>query len=78
VLAVAALVQPSVILLVSICIWKLATESLFVVARAPIWEVIERFGSYAAPIALACLLLGHEGIAARTNIASSGSSRLSR
>lgn len=39
--------------------WKLATESLFLVAGAPIWEFVERGGSYAAPLALA-LLLAHK------------------
>lgn len=43
-------------LFIAVCIWKIATESLFVVAGAPFWEVIERFGSYAAPFALATLL----------------------
>ena len=36
-----------------LCGWKLATEALFVAAGAPIWEVVERGGSYAAPLALA-------------------------
>lgn len=39
--------------------WKLATESLFLAAAAPIWEFVERGGSYAAPLALA-LLLAHK------------------
>ena len=43
-------------LLLFICGWKIATESLFLVAGAPIWELVERFGSYAAPLALALLL----------------------
>jgi len=42
---------------VFVCFWKLATESLFLVAGAPIWELIERFGSYTAPLAVAILLL---------------------
>lgn len=42
-------------LFVGVCIWKIATESLFIVAGAPFWEVIERFGSYTAPVALAVL-----------------------
>jgi hypothetical protein len=36
--------------------WKLVTESLFLAAGAPVWEVVERGGSYAAPLALALLL----------------------
>jgi hypothetical protein len=42
-------------LFLGVCVWKIATESLFIVAGAPFWEVIERFGSYAAPVALAVL-----------------------
>ena len=36
--------------------WKFATECLFITAGAPFWEVIERFGSYTAPLALALLM----------------------
>jgi hypothetical protein len=43
-------------LLVFIAAWKLATELLFVSAGAPVWEVIERGGSYAAPLALALVM----------------------
>jgi hypothetical protein len=57
--ALLLLVWPSSALLIAIAAWKLATESLFPVAGAPIWEFIERGGSYAAPIALALLLLRH-------------------
>jgi hypothetical protein len=56
VLAAVLLLRPSPPLLVGICLWKIATESLFLVAGAPVWEVIERFGSYTAPLALALLL----------------------
>jgi hypothetical protein len=42
--------------LIGIAVWKLATESLFFVAGAPAWEIVERGGSYAAPIALALLV----------------------
>jgi hypothetical protein len=41
---------------VSIFLWKLTTASLFLVAGSPVWEVVERAGSYAAPLALAFLL----------------------
>jgi hypothetical protein len=54
--AVAVLLRPSVVLLAIVAIWKIATESLFVVAGDPIWEFIERGGSYAAPIALAVIV----------------------
>lgn len=48
---------PKPALLVSIGIWKLATEALFLVAGAPFWEVVERCGSYAVPLALAFLVM---------------------
>ena len=54
--AVAVLLRPSVAFCLVIAAWKLATESLFVVAGDPLWEFIERGGSYAAPIALAVIL----------------------
>lgn len=41
--------------------WKFATESLFLLAGAPIWEVLERGGSYAAPLALALLVSSAPG-----------------
>ncbi len=56
-LAAVVALRPTVGLLLLIAAWKLATESLFVVAGAPIWEVVERAGSYAAPLALAALLV---------------------
>lgn len=56
VLAAVVAARPSAALLLGVATWKLATESLFVVAGAPIWEFIERAGSYAAPIALAGLI----------------------
>jgi hypothetical protein len=37
-------------------IWKLATEMLFLSAGAPVWEVVERGGSYLAPLALFVML----------------------
>ena len=43
-------------LLYFVAVWKLATESLFLVAGASVWEWVERGGSYTAPIALALLL----------------------
>jgi len=51
----AVLVMPNPTLLIAIAIWKLATESLFPISGSPIWELIERAGSYAAPLALALL-----------------------
>ena len=53
--AVAVVLMPNPAVLVGIAIWKLATEALFPISGAPIWEFIERGGSYAAPLALALL-----------------------
>ena len=54
-LAVAVAARPLAGLLVFIAAWKLGSEFLFVVAGAPVWEFVERAGSYAAPLALAFL-----------------------
>lgn len=45
-------------LLVFVCVWKIATEMLYVTsgARGAAFEVIERASSYAAPLALICIL----------------------
>ena len=56
-LAAAIAVRPLTSLLLFACAWKLATESLFLVAGAPVWEFVERAGSYAAPMALALRLV---------------------
>jgi hypothetical protein len=56
-LALAIAVRPLTPLLLFACAWKLATESLFVFAGAPVWEYVERAGSYAAPMALALLII---------------------
>ncbi len=55
-LAAAVLMRPSPGLLLAIAGWKFATEFLFIPAGAPFWEVIERFGSYTAPLALAFMM----------------------
>jgi hypothetical protein len=57
--ALLVLASPSSALLVGVAAWKLSTEALFPLAGAPVWEFIERGGSYAAPIALALLLVAH-------------------
>jgi hypothetical protein len=54
--ALLALVAPTPALLIAIAAWKLASELLFPLSGAPIWELIERGGSYAAPLALVLLL----------------------
>jgi hypothetical protein len=65
-LGLAAIVAawPTVPLLLFVFGWKLATESLFVVAGAPVWEFVERAGSYAAPLALAAILAHRTAVAA--------------
>jgi len=55
ILAGAVAIRPATGLLFFVAAWKLATEFLFVASGAPIWEFVERAGSYAAPIALAML-----------------------
>jgi hypothetical protein len=55
VLAVVVAMRPMTGLLLFVAAWKIATEFLFIVAGAPIWEFVERAGSYAAPLALAAL-----------------------
>jgi hypothetical protein len=54
--AILVIWRPSVTFCLFLFGWKLATESLFLTAGAPLWEVVERGGSYAAPLALAVVL----------------------
>ena len=54
-LALCVAVRPMAGLLVFVAAWKLATESLFIVSGAPVWELVERAGSIAAPLALAAM-----------------------
>ena len=54
--ALLLLIYPSTTMLVVIAVWKLSTEAMFPITGAPIWEFVERGGSYAAPIAFALLL----------------------
>lgn len=57
-LAVAVLAFRVPSLIVFAVLWKIATEALFLTsgAQAPLFEVIERGGSYVVPLALAYLL----------------------
>ena len=55
--AVVVAVRPSPPLLFTIMAWKMATEALYPISGAPIWEFVERAGSYAAPLALALILI---------------------
>ena len=57
---IAALVvalRPSPSLLFGVMAWKMATEALYPISGTPIWEFVERAGSYAAPLALALILI---------------------
>ncbi len=54
-LAAAVLVAPAAPLLLAIVAWKVATEFLFVVTGDPVWEFVERGGSYGAPLPLALI-----------------------
>jgi hypothetical protein len=47
--------RASTSILLAVVAWKLATESLWIAGGAPVWEWIERGGSYAAPLALVLL-----------------------
>ena len=57
-LALAVLLVRVPALVLFACLWKLLTESLFLTsgAQAPVFEMIERSGSYVIPLALAYLL----------------------
>jgi hypothetical protein len=51
-LALLIAIEPTATLGIAACVWKVATESLFIVAGAPVWEFIERGGSYFAPLVM--------------------------
>lgn len=54
-LGLLVLVRPLPVLLALAFGWKLLSESLFLPTGAPVWEFVERGGSYAAPLALLLL-----------------------
>ena len=66
-LAAAVLVRPARKLLFFVVAWKLATEALSPIAGSAVWVFIEHGGSYAAPLALACLPGRYEAGASRLN-----------
>ena len=70
-LAVAATFYTTPSFLIGIAAWKVATEMLFVLAGSPGWEVIERGGSYTAPLILAVLLTGQHATTRPVNDVSS-------
>ena len=56
-LAAAVALRPMPALLMPAAAWKLSSESLWIVSGAPIWELVERAGSFVAPLALAALVV---------------------
>jgi hypothetical protein len=56
-LAFLVAVEPTGSLGLTACVWKLASEVLFVAAGAPAWEFVERGGSYAAPLVMGLWLM---------------------
>jgi hypothetical protein len=60
VLAAAVFVAPLPSLLMSVCLWKMGTEALFMTAGSLPFEWIERAGSYMAPLALYSLMVTHK------------------
>ena len=55
--AAAVVARPTPVALLAIAVWKMATEALYPMSGTPIWEFVERAGSYAAPLALALILI---------------------
>jgi len=53
VLGVLVLAWPARSLILFVFVWKLGTEALRPLAGEPIWELVERGGSYGGPLALA-------------------------
>jgi hypothetical protein len=57
VLSAAVLLRPGFTLLMLVAVWKVATELLSPVSGSSFWVFVEHGGSYAAPLALAFLLI---------------------
>jgi len=55
-LGLAVLLDSADALLLFAATWKIVTESLYPISGAPLWEFIERGGSYVAPLALFFLI----------------------
>jgi hypothetical protein len=54
-LGIAVLAYPAAWLLALIAVWKISCELLYPISGAPVWEFVERGGSYAAPLLLLTL-----------------------
>jgi hypothetical protein len=63
-LGLAVLLKPVRPLLIAVCAYKIGTEALRPLAGEPMWEFIERAGSYLAPVALVMVnnYLRREGV----------------
>lgn len=59
-LGLLVLAWPARNLLLFVFVWKVTTEAFRPLAGEPIWEFVERAGSYGAPLALAWLRSGRE------------------
>jgi hypothetical protein len=59
-LGLVILARPMRAVLLFVFVWKLASEGFRPLAGEPIWEFVERAGSYGAPLALAWLQSGRE------------------
>ena len=59
-LGLLVLAWPAPAVLLFVFVWKVTTEAFRPLAGEPIWEFIERAGSYGAPLALAWLRSGRE------------------
>ena len=55
-LGLMVLIKPVPVILLVILTWKVFTELLYPISGTPIWEFIERFGSYGAPLGLFYLI----------------------
>lgn len=62
-LAGLVLIAPRPALLIGAMVWKVGTEALFPIAGAPMWEFVERGGSYAAPLVFALLIASQRSVA---------------
>jgi len=66
-LGLAIAIRPLRCALIAVAVFKLATELLYPMTGSPIWEFIERGGSYIAPLALfAVVLSAREGTPGKT------------
>ncbi len=69
-LIVLLILRPSATMALAIVGWKVATESLWLVSGAPVWEFVERAGSYAAPLALALVVgVRRQRVASKMSVA---------